>query len=161
MQLNDDADESFRIYGYSCNGYNCGEYSGNMYHSFDALGNVYHAGNLAIGTQDNKGYRLAVNGAAVCTKLVVKQAANWPDYVFDSSYTLAPLSAVETYVQQNKHLPGIPTAAETEKEGVDVGEMQKQLLKKMEEMTLYMIAQEKKIASLQQEVQQLKKKKKH
>jgi len=50
LQLNDDGDEGFRIYGYSCSGYGCGEYSGNLYHFFRADGNAYHSGSLGIGT---------------------------------------------------------------------------------------------------------------
>lgn len=156
LQLNDDSDESFRIYGNSCVGYGCGVYSGTMYHSFNASGQAYHSGSLSIGTTDNKGYSLAVNGPAVFTKVVVKQADKWPDYVFDSSYCLPALSSVEKFVKQNKHLPEVPAATQVEKEGVDVAELQKQLLKKVEEMTLYMIAQEKKIAALQEEVEKLK-----
>jgi len=61
LQLNDDSNEEFRIYGYSCAGYGCGEYSGNLYHFFRADGTAYHAGNLGLGTT-GPGYRLDVNG---------------------------------------------------------------------------------------------------
>ena len=61
LQLNDDVDESFRIYGNSCEGYNCAEYSGNLYHSFDTQGNVYHKGNVGIGTT-NPQAKLDVSG---------------------------------------------------------------------------------------------------
>jgi hypothetical protein len=61
LQLNDDSNEEFRIYGNSCAGYGCGEYSGNLYHFFRADGTAYHAGNLGLGTT-GPGYRLDVNG---------------------------------------------------------------------------------------------------
>jgi hypothetical protein len=68
-----------------------------------------------------------------------------PDYVFASEYKLKSLQEVENYIKENKHLPEIPSAHEIEKNGLMLAEMNMSLLKKMEEMTLYMIAQEKKI----------------
>lgn len=62
-------------------------------------------GNVSIGATDSKGYKLAVNGAAVFTKAVVKNQAGWPDYVFDSAYQLPSLDSIQQYIQQNKHLP--------------------------------------------------------
>ncbi|MBN9300163.1 MAG: hypothetical protein J0I41_24405 [Filimonas sp.] len=108
-------------------------------------------GSVGIGTEDTKAYKLAVNGTAIFTKVVVKNYSNWPDYVFDSSYQLPSLDSVFSFIQVNKHLPDIPSAATVEKDGHDLGEVQKQLLKKVEEMTLYMIAQEKRIQQLEEE----------
>ena len=62
-----------------------------------------------------------------------------PDYVFEKNYDLRPLTEVEAYINQNKHLPEIPAAKEMEKDGVNLGEMNMMLLKKVEELTLYMI----------------------
>ncbi len=81
----------------------------------------------------------------------------WADYVFDSSYKLPPLTDVETYIRKEHHLPGVASAAQVRKDGLDVGTGQAGLLKKIEELTLYSIGQDKKIQSLEQEVDELKK----
>lgn len=113
--------------------------------------NLVVTGNVGIGTTDTKGYKLAVNGDAIFTKAKVKQYANWPDYVFHSTYRLRPLSELEKYVQQYKHLPDVPSAAEVEKNGLDLGDNQAVLLKKIEELTLYIIEQNKKIKELEED----------
>ncbi len=113
-------------------------------------------GSVAIGTTDTKGYKLAVNGSGIFTKVVVKSYANWPDFVFHPNYTLPALSEVEQFVTKNQHLPGIPSASEIEKEGIDVGEMNKQLLQKVEEQMLYIIEMNKQLAALSKEVEVLK-----
>lgn len=82
--------------------------------------------------------QLSVNGNIRSKKVIVTQTG-WPDYVFDSSYQLPSLESVASFVQANKHLPDMPSAATVEKDGHDVGEVQKQLLKKVEELTLYVI----------------------
>lgn len=115
-------------------------------------------GSVAIGTTDTKGYKLAVNGSGIFTKVVVKSYANWPDFVFHPDYKLPALSEVEQFVTKNQHLPGIPSASEIEKEGVDVGEMNKQLLQKVEEQMLYIIEMNKQLAALSKEVEVLKQK---
>jgi hypothetical protein len=96
-------------------------------------------GNVAIGTLDPQGYRLAVNGDAIFTKVKVKQYSTWPDYVFNDGYKLLPLTEVEKFIKQNHHLPEVPNAAEVEKNGLDLGDNQATLLKKIEELTLYII----------------------
>jgi hypothetical protein len=94
-------------------------------------------GNIGIGTS-SPGTKLAVNGD-ISAKRIKITTSGWPDYVFDTSYRLMPLSQLEQYIQQEKHLPEIPDAATIEKDGLDVAEMQKLLLKKVEEMTLHLI----------------------
>jgi len=74
----------------------------------------------------------------------------WPDYVFEDDYNLLPLSEVEQYIQQNKHLPQIPSAREVEENGVELGDMQRKLLLKIEELTLYIIQMQKEIDELKQ-----------
>lgn len=96
-------------------------------------------GNVAIGTNDSKGYKLAVNGSAIFTQAKVKLYGNWPDYVFHRAYKLPSLKEVESFVKQHKHLPGVPSAKEVEENGVDLGANQTELLKKVEELTLYII----------------------
>jgi hypothetical protein len=113
-------------------------------------------GNVSIGTTDPKGYRLAVAGKAIAEEIVVKLQSNWPDYVFEKNYNLRPLAEVETYINQNKHLPEVPAAKEMEANGVNLGEMDMLLLKKVEELTLYVIALKKETDALrkQNELQQ-------
>jgi hypothetical protein len=126
----------------------------------DVNGNIFSNGKIAIGTTDMakiSTYSLAVNGDALFNKIKIKAYASWPDYVFQSNYHLPPLSEIEKFIQQNKHLPEVPPAEEMEKEGVDVGNNQTLLLKKIEELTLYMIEQDKKTNRLAEENQQLKK----
>lgn len=239
LQLNDDSDESFRIYGNSCVGYSCGTYSSNLYHLFDTSGKVYHAGNVGIGTlspssllhvkgsssgqlskfettnsansyinvtnasgslnvgvassgstagygylwsgSDNfmigsdgnptlvingmangsvgighapvTGYKLAVGGKVIAERVTLKLQANWPDYVFEKSYALPTLDQVKTYIDENKHLPEVPSAKEIDEKGIDVGEINMVLLKKVEELTLYIIEQEKRIKALEESKQ--------
>jgi hypothetical protein len=113
-------------------------------------------GNVGIGTSDTKGYKLAVNGSAVFTKVVVKQYNNWPDYVFHTNYRLRPLSEVEQYINQNHHLPEVVAAEEVEKNGLDVVDNQAALLKKIEELTLYAIEQNKQMEAMKKEMAELK-----
>lgn len=96
-------------------------------------------GNVAIGTNDSKGYKLAVLGKAVAEEIVVKLQANWPDYVFEDQYRLSLLSELEEFIKANKHLPDVPTADEVKENGLSLGEMNAMLLKKVEELTLYVI----------------------
>ena len=77
---------------------------------------------------------------------------NWPDYVFKEDYVLMPLSEVEKYIEENGHLPNVKSAEEIEKEGLNLGETNKILMEKMEEMTLYMIELEKKVKALEEKL---------
>ncbi|WP_153797440.1 hypothetical protein [Foetidibacter luteolus] len=116
-------------------------------------GNMLATGQVLIGTISNPGdlsdYKLAVNGTALFTKAVVRAYANWwPDYVFEKGYNLMPLNKVEAFILQNKHLPGVPSAQDVNNSGVDLGDTQAVLLKKIEELTLYIIDQDKVISQL-------------
>lgn len=113
-------------------------------------------GNVGIGTDDTKGYKFAVNGDAMFTKIKVKAYTSWPDYVFADNYQLPALSALAGYIQQHKHLPDMPTAAEVEKDGVDVAEMNKKLLQKVEELTLYLLKMDQQNQELKKEIEVLK-----
>lgn len=113
-------------------------------------------GNVGIGTTATSGYRLAVNGNSVFTRVKVREYAAWPDYVFESNYKLPSLTEVEKFIKQHKHLPEVPSKAEIKRDGLDVGDNQSLLLKKIEELTLYVIEQNKKVEELQHEVQNLK-----
>ncbi len=115
-------------------------------------------GNVGIGTTNTQGYRLAVNGNAIFIKVKVKQYSTWPDYVFYSPFELLPLKDLEKYLERNKHLPDVPSAKEVEENGLDLGDNQSVLLKKIEELTLYIIGINKKVEKLSAERAQLKKK---
>lgn len=113
-------------------------------------------GNIAIGTTDPKGYRLAVNGDALFTKVKVKSYGTWPDYVFNKNYKLASLIEIEKYIELHKHLPGVPSAKQIESDGIDVASQQTTLLQKVEELTLYIIELNKKVNVLEWKNEELK-----
>jgi hypothetical protein len=109
-------------------------------------------GNVGIGTTDDASwqlatsiYRLAVGGGGiVSTSVTVKLVANWPDYVFNKDYELPSLTTVKTFIDQNHHLPDMPSEQQIAKDGINLGEMNKLLTKKVEELTLYLIEKDKK-----------------
>lgn len=96
----------------------------------------------------NLGYRLGVRGRIVAESLTCKALSTWADYVFNGNFRLKPLSEVEAYIKKNKHLPDVPAEAELKETGVDVTEMLKIQMQKIEELTLYVIRQEKEIQEL-------------
>lgn len=108
-------------------------------------------GNVGIGVTTGLTAKLSVKGEVRAQKVKVTQAG-WPDYVFDSAYNLKSLREVETFVKNNQHLPEIPSAKEVSENGLDLGDMQARLLRKIEELTLHMIEQEKKIASQEEKM---------
>lgn len=98
-------------------------------------------GNVGIGTNNPKA-RLTVNGDILATKLKITQSV-WPDYVFSKEYVLPTLQELENYISQHKHLPGVPSAGDVETNDLDVGEMNKVLMEKVEELTLYLLQEHK------------------
>jgi len=109
-------------------------------------------GNVGIGTTNPQGYLLAVAGAAIATSVTVKTVPNWPDYVFKKNFHLPTLAETATYIDQNHHLPEMPSAAQITKDGLDLGEMNKLLLKKVEELTLYLIEKDKQLNEQQKQL---------
>ncbi|MBW4888467.1 hypothetical protein KXQ82_02020 [Mucilaginibacter sp. HMF5004] len=101
-------------------------------------------------------FRIAADGITYAKKVKV-EATSWPDYVFHPKYTLKPLSEVKTYIDQNHHLPDMPSAEKVEKDGLDLGEMNKTLVKKVEELTLYLIEQNKRIEKLEEKLRSTQK----
>ncbi|HEX6848710.1 MAG TPA: hypothetical protein VF144_17110 [Chitinophagaceae bacterium] len=121
----------------------------NSAHRLGVDGNTVVTGNLRVGTTPNpSGYRLAVDGKVICTELMVRLVSNWPDYVFDHNYKLRSLKELENFINENNHLPGIPSAKDIEANGLSVGEMQKVQMEKIEELTLYIIELKKEIDKL-------------
>lgn len=103
----------------------------------------------------NGNYLLTVDGQILAEGITIQNSNTWPDYVFEEDYSLRSLEEVEAFVQENKHLPGVPSAKEVE-EGVSVGDMQRVLLEKVEELTLYVIDQDKELDEIRSENEALK-----
>ena len=95
-------------------------------------------GQVGIGTDDPGPDALAVNGTVRCKELVVT-LHGWADDVFDPSYQRMPLDSLSHFVRRERRLPGIPSAESVEQNGVEIGENQRMLLRKVEELTLYLI----------------------
>jgi hypothetical protein len=95
-------------------------------------------GNVGIGTT-NPDAKLAVKGTVHAEEVKVDLQVPGPDYVFEPTYQLPSLTEIETYIKANKHLPEVPSAKEMEANGINLSEMNMLLLKKVEELTLYMI----------------------
>lgn len=112
-------------------------------------------GNIGIGTS-NPQAKLAVNGNIFAKKIKVTiNALDWPDHVFLPGYRLRSLPEVERFIHQNGHLPDIPSATEIGKAGLDLGDMNKNLLQKIEELTLHLIELDKQNKQMQAEIKQL------
>ena len=106
-------------------------------------------GDGAAFTGNANGHELAVAGSIIAEEVVVKLQTNWPDYVFDEDYPKPNLKKWEAFVKKHKHLPGMPSEKELqEKGGVEVGEMQRLLLEKVEQLTLIILEQQKEIDNL-------------
>jgi hypothetical protein len=123
----------------------------------DVTANNYFGGSLSIGTTNPGSNKLAVEGTIGARKVVVTTTNPFPDYVFHSDYALPSLDSVASYIRKNKHLPDLPTADEVRDKGVDLGNNQVLLLKKIEELTLYMIQQKEQLEAQQKEIEALKK----
>lgn len=94
------------------------------------------------------GYLLSIGGKAICEELKVQLSGSWPDYVFKNNYKLRSFDELRNYIKQNNHLPNIPPAAELEKSGLELGDMQKRMMEKIEELTLYVLQLEEEIKKL-------------
>jgi trimeric autotransporter adhesin len=119
---------------------------------------IDETGKVGIGTTSlaDNNYKLFVETGIRTRKVKVDQAA-WPDYVFYTGYKLPTLKEVEAFIQKNKHLQGMPSALEVEENGLDLGNNQAALLKKIEELTLYLIELNKKMDKLSDENDRMKK----
>lgn len=113
------------------------------------------ANEVAIGTNNTAGYKLAVAGSMIAVKVKVKTQSNWPDFVFEPLYKLPTLQQLESFIREHKHLPDMPSAKEVSEQGIDLGDNQAKLLQKIEELTLYIIDQNKKLEAVQQQLKEL------
>ncbi len=108
---------------------------------------------IGVGTSaamPSNDYLLAVDGKIISEEIRVEISGSWPDYVFQDEYALTPLDVLEKQIDEQGHLPGIPSAEQIEEDGVLLGDMQRLMMEKIEELTLYVI-------ELKKEIEQLKK----
>jgi len=107
---------------------------------------------VAVGNIASKpaGYKMYVEQGILTEKVrvAIQNTGSWADYVFADNYELKPLHEVESFINENKHLPDVPSADEVVKDGIDVAAMNAKLLQKIEELTLYVIQQQKEIEQL-------------
>ena len=108
---------------------------------------IAYAGNIGINTETPR-EALEVNGTILTKDLRFTQS-QWADFVFEPDYKLMPLKKVEAFIQKNRHLPDIPSEKEVAQNGVSVKDMQPKLLQKIEELTLHIIALERRIEALE------------
>lgn len=114
----------------------------------------YAGGNVMIGASaPATGYLLTVDGKIMCEELKVQLSEDWPDYVFEEDHSMPSISELKSFVKINKHLPGIPTAAEMKENGISVSEMQSKMMQKIEELSLYIIELQGQIDDLKQQKQ--------
>ena len=123
---------------------------------------ILNDGKMVIGNVTTPGnYGLYVEKGVLSerVKVAVKTTVDWADFVFEKNYPLMPLPQLEKFIENNKHLPDVPSAEEVVKNGLDVAIMDAALLKKIEELTLYVINLNKEVQKLKEENEKLKKQK--
>ncbi|MCD4794032.1 MAG: hypothetical protein K8R54_12410 [Bacteroidales bacterium] len=131
-------------------------------------GNLFISNNVGIGTDDPQAplhikngstelFKLNNNGYLYIRELIVQASNSFPDYVFAPEYKPMPLKELEQYIKVNRHLPEVPSALQVAEEGIKVGEMNTLLLKKIEELTLYVIEQQRLIEAQQVQIDEMKK----
>lgn len=98
--------------------------------------------------------KLTVDGTVRAREVKV-ESVNWPDYVFDKDYTIFPIPQLKTFLEEYKHLPGIPSAKEVHKTGINLSTAVEMLLKKIEELNLYIIDQHGQIVDIQNKLRRL------
>jgi len=113
------------------------------------------SGKVGINTDNFVGdYNLYIAGSSVAEEMFVKLSNDWGDFVFEKEYDLMPLDELEIYLEENKHLPEFPSAAEVEKDGLALGETERLLTIKVEELTLYILELKKEIDTLKEQIKE-------
>lgn len=117
---------------------------------------IYLSQRVGIGTTTiPSGFNFAVDGKAIMEEVKVQVSEQWPDYVFDDTYPLMSLQDIKKFISQNRRLPEIPSAADVETEGLELGQINVLLLKKIEELTLHLIKQEEEMLKLKLKLEQM------
>lgn len=106
-------------------------------------------GNVGIGTDKTTGYKLSVEGKMRAREVVIN-LDTWADYVFHDSFVLMPIATLDSFINAENHLPGIPSEKEVIENGLSVSEMQVSMMQKIEELTLYIIQLQKQINALKE-----------
>jgi len=122
-------------------------FKGDVFMSGEGVWNT--EGNVGIGTVSPK-ERLSVNGNIRAHEIKV-ETSGWPDYVFADDYKISPLKDIATYIKLHKHLPEMPSAKTVAEDGIALGDMNKLLVKKIEELTLHLIDQNERLTKQERE----------
>ena len=112
---------------------------------------IFNNGYVGIGTNSPE-YRLDVKGGLRASEIIVEDIDSFPDYVFQADYSLRPINEEKSYIIEHGHLPEMPSTAEIQSQGMNLSQMQVQILKKVEELTLYVIKQQEAIESQQKTI---------
>jgi len=127
--------------------------------NLDVAGESNFDGRVKVGASNfptSTFYKLAVGGGIIAEEVNVQLQTSWADYVFNKDYKLAPLAEVEHFIQTENHLPGVASAKEVSEKGLDLGEMQKAQMEKIEELYLHVINMDKQMQALKSENEALK-----
>ena len=116
----------------------------------------FSAGKVGIGTINTYGYELAVLGKILADEVMIKHPVDWGDYVFKPDYNLMPLNELSLFIKKNQHLPNVPSEKEVMVNGYGLAEMNEILLKKVKELTLYILEQQKALETQQAELNVIK-----
>jgi len=111
---------------------------------------------LAFGPEETILLKVNENGLTETKEVQVKANLAAPDYVFEESYDLPTIEEVETYIKENKHLPQMPSAADFQEDGINLGNMAFDLLKQIEHQQLYIIELNKQVKALKAEIATMK-----
>lgn len=105
---------------------------------------------FVIANDKRRLFQVGSTGIVRAREIIVDNTDNWPDYVFAKDYNLLSLDELKSYITEYGHLPNVPAAQEIKKDGIPLGDMNRLLLEKIEELTLYILEQEKRIRTLEE-----------
>ncbi|WP_289554030.1 hypothetical protein [Olivibacter sp. 47] len=135
------------MFGFHTNGSFYWGTGANYVMQLNKTGDAHISNTLSVGGALKSGSKLSVKGKISAQEVEVT-TSNWPDYVFDENYEMKSLAEIEAFVNEHKHLPGIPSKKEAEEAGVNLGDMNRKLLEKVEELTLHLIEKDKELTDV-------------